>query len=243
MIKFFRKRRYDLMAKNKIGKYLKYAIGEIVLVVIGILIALSINTWNESRKIKEQEKELLTTILENIKLDSTVVSSVTERKNIIIDVHKNLVRFVNGEINNEKIKNIDIIRSAIPNAIITKKNNPELSNKVFSNSVKSAIFKYYQDIELFEFGVENFNDIIEKELRPFLAKKQLLNYGSQFRNIAENTLLLIDVRKFLKEIEKPELQQVLFEAGIKFSFIDYSMNNLRNSNERLRVAITAYLSK
>ena len=50
MIKFFRKIRYDLMEKNKTGKYLKYAIGEIVLVVIGILIALSLNNWNESRK-------------------------------------------------------------------------------------------------------------------------------------------------------------------------------------------------
>jgi hypothetical protein len=43
MIKFFSKLRYGLMEKNKTGKYLKYAIGEIVLVVIGILIALSIN--------------------------------------------------------------------------------------------------------------------------------------------------------------------------------------------------------
>ena len=50
MIKFFRKTRYDLMEKNKTGKYFKYAIGEIVLVVIGILIALSINNWNERRK-------------------------------------------------------------------------------------------------------------------------------------------------------------------------------------------------
>ena len=38
------------MGKNKTGKYLKYAIGEIILVVIGILIALSINNWNEERK-------------------------------------------------------------------------------------------------------------------------------------------------------------------------------------------------
>ena len=50
MIEFFRKTRYDLMKKNKTGKYLKYAIGEIILVVIGILIALSINNWNETRK-------------------------------------------------------------------------------------------------------------------------------------------------------------------------------------------------
>ena len=49
MIKFFRKIRYDLM-ENKTGKYFKYAIGEIILVVIGILIALQINNWNENRK-------------------------------------------------------------------------------------------------------------------------------------------------------------------------------------------------
>ena len=55
MIKFFRKIRYDLMEKNKTGKYLKYAIGEIVLVVIGILIALSINNWNESKKLVKAE--------------------------------------------------------------------------------------------------------------------------------------------------------------------------------------------
>ena len=59
MIKFFRKIRYDLMEKNKTGKYFKYAIGEIVLVVIGILIALSINNWNENRKNDNVEQETL----------------------------------------------------------------------------------------------------------------------------------------------------------------------------------------
>jgi len=49
MIKFFRQIRYNLMEQNKTGKYLKYAIGEIMLVVIGILIALSINNWNQNR--------------------------------------------------------------------------------------------------------------------------------------------------------------------------------------------------
>ena len=49
MIKYFRKIRQNLIMENKSGKYIKYAIGEIVLVVIGILIALSINNWNEKR--------------------------------------------------------------------------------------------------------------------------------------------------------------------------------------------------
>ena len=49
MLKFFRKIRQNLVLQNKTGKYFKYAIGEIVLVVIGILIALSINNWNEKK--------------------------------------------------------------------------------------------------------------------------------------------------------------------------------------------------
>jgi uncharacterized membrane protein YgaE (UPF0421/DUF939 family) len=57
------------MEKNKIGKYLKYAIGEIVLVVIGILIALSINNWNENQKQKKQLDAIYTTVEQNLKTD------------------------------------------------------------------------------------------------------------------------------------------------------------------------------
>ena len=58
MIKFFRKIRQKLLSENKFSKYLIYAVGEIVLVVIGILIALQINNWNEIRQIKKVEKEI-----------------------------------------------------------------------------------------------------------------------------------------------------------------------------------------
>lgn len=65
MIKFFRKIRQNLLSEGKTGKYFKYAIGEIVLVVIGILIALSINNWNEER----QKEKQITTILKEIQKD------------------------------------------------------------------------------------------------------------------------------------------------------------------------------
>ena len=65
MIPFFRKIRKKMADDNKPIKYARYAIGEIVLVVIGILIALQINTWNEERR----EKRLAQTYLENLKLD------------------------------------------------------------------------------------------------------------------------------------------------------------------------------
>ena len=75
MIKFFRKIRYDLMEKNRTGKYLKYAIGEIILVVIGILIALQINNWNEGRKLANQETFYLTRLLSENNRDIITFSS------------------------------------------------------------------------------------------------------------------------------------------------------------------------
>lgn len=66
MIKFFRKIRYDLMEKNKTGNYLKYAIGEIILVMIGILLALQINNWNNDRIERKLETNILSEILVNL---------------------------------------------------------------------------------------------------------------------------------------------------------------------------------
>ena len=69
MIKFFRHIRKSLLEKNKMGKYFKYAFGEIILVVIGILIALQINNWNENRKSRVQEQKYYCLLLENINQD------------------------------------------------------------------------------------------------------------------------------------------------------------------------------
>jgi hypothetical protein len=78
MIKFFRRFRQRLISENKFSKYLLYAVGEIVLVVIGILIALSINNWNENRKLKAEENELLT----NLSLSFERKLNELESKNI-----------------------------------------------------------------------------------------------------------------------------------------------------------------
>ena len=70
MIKFFRKIRQKLLMENKTGKYLKYAIGEIVLVVVGILIAVSINNWNENRKQNQSIKTSIHSLINDLKRDS-----------------------------------------------------------------------------------------------------------------------------------------------------------------------------
>ena len=74
MIKFFRPIRKSLMEKNKTGKYFKYAIGEIILVVIGILIALQINNWNETKKRRALEIETLVEIKQALAQDTLVLT-------------------------------------------------------------------------------------------------------------------------------------------------------------------------
>ena len=69
MIKFFRQIRRSLINQNQMGKYLKYAIGEILLVVIGILIALQINNWNEKRNNDKKLVNIYTSVHADIKND------------------------------------------------------------------------------------------------------------------------------------------------------------------------------
>jgi Family of unknown function (DUF6090) len=74
MIKFFRHIRQNLLLENKTSKYFKYAIGEIVLVVIGILIAFQINNWNELRKNGKKERYVLEQLEMEFVKDSTILS-------------------------------------------------------------------------------------------------------------------------------------------------------------------------
>ena len=77
MIKFFRKIRQRLLSENRFSKYLVYAIGEIVLVVIGILIALQINNWNENRKELKKSQALLEEFKKDLVRDTLESNYVT----------------------------------------------------------------------------------------------------------------------------------------------------------------------
>ena len=81
MFSFLRKARKRLSMKNDSTKYLGYALGEIVLVVIGILIALGINNWSEDRKERELEMEILAQISENLKKDKAALSKIIANAN------------------------------------------------------------------------------------------------------------------------------------------------------------------
>lgn len=82
MLFLLRKIRRKLLMKNKVTTYLLYALGEIVLVVVGILIAVQIDDWNESRKLRQEEKSLLKSInLEFKKNNSIISNTIAEHEN------------------------------------------------------------------------------------------------------------------------------------------------------------------
>lgn len=72
MLKIFRNIRRNLIARNRFTSYMLYAIGEIILVVIGILIALQVNNWNENRKTLKKEQQYLERLHENLEKDSNM---------------------------------------------------------------------------------------------------------------------------------------------------------------------------
>jgi len=85
MIPFFRKTRKKMADDNRPLKYMRYAIGEIVLVVVGILIALSINNWNEDRKQNLTEMEVLNDLIIGLDTDKGTLDYTIKRHNWAIE--------------------------------------------------------------------------------------------------------------------------------------------------------------
>lgn len=80
MLKLFRKIRQQFLEKGQTKNYLLYAIGEIFLVVIGILIALQINNWNQDKQDRENEAYVLTEIVNNLKEDAAQINDILQAR-------------------------------------------------------------------------------------------------------------------------------------------------------------------
>ena len=74
-MKIFRNVRQKLASENKVAAYLRYAVGEILLVVIGILIALQVNNWNELRKLNNEQKELIKSLISDFKETREIIAA------------------------------------------------------------------------------------------------------------------------------------------------------------------------
>ena len=98
MIEFFRKIRQKLLSENKFSKYLIYAIGEIILVVIGILIALQINNWNENNKQKISIEQSLIEVRENLSTDNIEIPKIIQRLENEIEIQKELIETLENKV-------------------------------------------------------------------------------------------------------------------------------------------------
>ena len=114
MIKFFRHIRKSLLMVNKTSKYFKYAIGEIVLVVIGILIALQINIWNEQKKeqkiVESYLKNLVVDLNEDIKMTESLVVRIKYK---VLYIDKLATFFRNKDI--KELDNLEVFYEAYDN--------------------------------------------------------------------------------------------------------------------------------
>ena len=98
MIKFFRKIRLQLLTKNKASKYLLYAIGEIILVVIGILIALQINNLNEEAKNKKAEIKILQHLVEDLTETKEEIVSLNDKLLVQLGSISNIVNYIEKDV-------------------------------------------------------------------------------------------------------------------------------------------------
>ncbi len=97
MIKFFRRIRQRLVTENKFSKYLLYAIGEIILVVIGILLALQINNTNEAKKARTKEVNYLKNIKTDLVLNNTTIDNFIEKRKSQIQSANVVLEYYEGK--------------------------------------------------------------------------------------------------------------------------------------------------
>ncbi|SHJ24015.1 DUF6090 family protein [Aquimarina spongiae] len=153
MIKFFRKVRQKLLSENKFGKYLKYGLGEIFLVVIGILIAVYINNLNIKQQNEEKEILYLTRLTTNLGSDKELYGSIMSKDSLLIDklnqVNKNLPNYIKSITDN--VKDFNFLTTGYKfNANTTVIDNLISSGQIEllrSNYLVEDILVYYRQTE------------------------------------------------------------------------------------------------
>jgi len=170
MIKFFRKIRQNSINENKFTNYLKYAIGEIVLVVIGILIALSINNWNENNKLNKLKQVYYRQLLKDLNADKEYL---TEK----INIYNTRITGYENYLDTYKKPNLS------PKEIIRNQNklNFATDNLIFQNSTIKTL-ENTGDIKLIPLDIGN--KLTElKSSQDLVIEFANLNYGYYMDNI------------------------------------------------------------
>ena len=235
MVKFFRKIRRNLLKENKVSKYFLYAIGEIFLVVIGILIAFSLNNWNDSRKNKVKEKVILqklkTEYISNLK---QLNQKISMRKDASKSSFWLLKRFDLGDFN-EKRDSIDyhIARTLFfptydPNTGITD----ELINTgnlyiINNDSIKTFLTNWSASVIDMKQDENTYENFVSNIYTPFLIK----NY--QFRKIVSE----MRNNEKLNNNYKISFTKVDIQRQNKFNYTNKKIEDNRNFEDYFALII------
>jgi hypothetical protein len=175
MINFLRRIRHNLLIENKVSIYLIYAIGEVMLVVFGILIALQIGNWNENQKTEKLE----IAFLENLLTDLTTDISVFNRRIINSEqiMNKNYLFIHEAYKTQENIKDFKTLVGMIwwstehfvaQNSTYSELNNSGQLN-IFSNkNLKNSIVSHYLVYENVSNHIKEFNEFSTREFSKIL---------------------------------------------------------------------------
>ena len=167
MIKFFRKIRQNLLTEGKTKLYFKYAIGEIILVVIGILIALQINNWNEHRKQKIEEVKMLQNFRTIINTDNKHVSDYS---NVFDETDKSIYTILeymendlpyNDSLNKHFRQTTALWSIKIDQEYFSTLTSSDL-NIISNDSLKKELISYYSFAKrTFDVRISRYANIIE----------------------------------------------------------------------------------
>jgi len=160
MTPFFRKIRKALADDNKPIKYLRYAIGEIILVVIGILIALGINNWNEERKNKLIESEYYCKLLADFELDRQNIAKLYKESEHKIETSKRLLLELNNKDKDKSFLVNNYLQALRTNAFVPSKvamsdlvSSGRL-NLLTNDSLKNNLVRYYGELDKLLYQLE-----------------------------------------------------------------------------------------
>lgn len=169
MIKFFRKIRYNLMENGKTGRYIKYAIGEIILVMIGILLALQVNNWNQERNENKLGKSYLERIHRDIVLDTFNFRKKIESNNAIrVEIKKALEDLNNHVDSFEEVTHICAVFGRALDQVFIPKDN------TYKGMVSSGNLTLIKNTTLIE-AITNLYSDYDSKSQLFNANKEWMD--------------------------------------------------------------------
>ncbi len=212
------------------GDYYKYAIGEIFFVVFGILIALSINNWNEERKNILNEKNIIKNIVEDLKLDSVhILNSLDQVRSQLKVVDEIIAMSLNKSVIKD-YNSIGLLRFSSDFRPITQKNHSLFISNMKNEEVREKIQNYFlEEDKVLDIFIE-YVDIIHNKVRPFLSETGMHNLESLYD---ENSTVNLKSDVLISQLSNIKFQQLLYERRLKSDSFKNLLSNLKKENQKL----------